>query len=214
MLENNQQLLEHLIHNTRVVEESSNLAKAFSLINRRYFVPPDYEAEAYEDYSLPIGNGQTISQPTTVGLMLSLLDPRKGERVLDVGFGSGWTSAILGASVGKEGEVVGIDVFDDFLEAGPVHLEKYKDKVAPTFFYSASDKKNIFSRSYDKILINASVVNEVPKEFKKALKEGGMLVAPIDDKLCLFRLQNKKLKQEKCLEGFSFVPYIYEQPQK
>ena len=77
------------------VLRSPLVEQAFRAIDRKDFVRPEHRAEAYGNYPLPIGEGQTISQPYTVAFMLDLLDPRPGERILDVGAGSGWQAALL-----------------------------------------------------------------------------------------------------------------------
>lgn len=69
--------------------------KAMRTIQRHLFVPPDLAEHAYEDYPLPIGQGQTISQPYIVALMTSLLQPQPGQRILEVGGGSGYQAAVL-----------------------------------------------------------------------------------------------------------------------
>ncbi len=71
------------------------LIEAFSEISRVEFVPHELEKEAEANVALPIGYGQTISQPLTVALMMELLDPQRGQNVLDIGSGSGWTTALL-----------------------------------------------------------------------------------------------------------------------
>ena len=84
-------LINYLKNGTRVLK-NSEIKKYFEKINRADFVREEYKMEAYENYPLPIGYGQTISQPTTVAFMLELLNPQKGDKVLDVGSGSGWTT--------------------------------------------------------------------------------------------------------------------------
>jgi protein-L-isoaspartate(D-aspartate) O-methyltransferase len=76
------------------IEDSTTLA-AMRAVPRHEFVPPDYQALAYEDIPLPIGHGQTISQPAVVALMTQLIAPREGKRVLEVGTGSGYQAAVL-----------------------------------------------------------------------------------------------------------------------
>ncbi|MBI2055623.1 MAG: endolytic transglycosylase MltG [Candidatus Sungbacteria bacterium] len=78
---------------------------AFRAIDRKDFVRPEDQAEAYANYPLPIGQNQTISQPYTVAFMLDLLDPRPGEKILDVGAGSGWHSAILAYIVSQNDQI-------------------------------------------------------------------------------------------------------------
>src|SRR3989344_5409470 len=82
-----------------------SIINAFRRIDRKNFVPNELKDRAYDDEPLPIGAGQTISQPSTVGFMLGLLDPRPGNSVLDIGSGSGWQTALLADIVGKNGTV-------------------------------------------------------------------------------------------------------------
>ena len=124
-MKSKEELLFHLEEATGVLK-SPSLKKAYLQIDRKDFVLPKYEDEAYEDHPLPIGYGQTISQPTTVFFMLELLSAKLGDHILDVGSGSGWTTALLGSIVGKKGGVVGVDIVSELVEYGRNNLKKYK----------------------------------------------------------------------------------------
>jgi len=87
------------------------IIKAFQKIKREDFLPDYLKNEAEENYPLPIGFGQTISQPLTVAFMFELLQPQRGHKILDIGSGSGWTTALLAEIVGEEGRVYAINVF-------------------------------------------------------------------------------------------------------
>ncbi|MGM0628984.1 MAG: protein-L-isoaspartate O-methyltransferase family protein [Patescibacteria group bacterium] len=205
----NEDLIVHLENNTGVL--TSEIKEAFKAVDRKDFVDEDYVIEAYNDYPLPIGYGQTISQPTVVAMMLDLLSPQKGDRILDVGCGSGWTTALLGFLVGTEGEVVGTDVIEEFVELARNRLSSYQDKVPNTAFFHVSEESAIYSQEYDKILVNASFseIFDIPENIKKALKEGGRMVAPVGSDLMVFTKKNSELKEERCLpQTVSFVPCV------
>ncbi|KKT86463.1 MAG: Protein-L-isoaspartate O-methyltransferase [Parcubacteria group bacterium GW2011_GWA1_Parcubacteria_45_10] len=78
------------------------IISAFEKIDRKDFAPKEFELEAYEDYPLPIGFEQTISQPWTVAFMMELLQPQSGEKILDIGSGSGYTTALLAYCVSQQ----------------------------------------------------------------------------------------------------------------
>ncbi len=106
----------------RSLDSMDAVARAFAAIPRTGFLP---EAERWRvDYDgpLPIGHGQTNSQPRTVADMLRLLDVRPGQHVLDVGSGSGWTTALLGTLVGPTGSVVGVERVPELVAFGSANL--------------------------------------------------------------------------------------------
>lgn len=120
MPDSNLQLVEHL--KQRGVLKTPALVEAFRAVDRRSFVPEEFFFNAYEDHPLPIGHGQTISQPWTVAFMLERLQPQPGNRVLDIGSGSGWTTALLAHVVGAEGFVQGLELIDALVELGQQNL--------------------------------------------------------------------------------------------
>ena len=83
--------------------KTPKIIEAFRNVPRHLFVPPHEIRYAYEDIALPTYKGQTISQPYTVAIMTEALAPKEGEKILEVGAGSGWQAAILGYCVGPKG---------------------------------------------------------------------------------------------------------------
>ena len=104
-------LIDHLINEGWL--KAPRIIEAFRRIKRVDFLPEDMEDLAELNEALPIGYGQTISQPLVVVFMLEQLEPKEGDKILDIGSGSGWTSALLGEIVGKKGRVIAIDVIPE-----------------------------------------------------------------------------------------------------
>ena len=94
-------------------------------MDRADFLPPGQVRHAKLDQPLPIGHGQTNSQPTTVRHLLQWLDPCPDQRVLDVGAGSGWTTALLGHLVGPGGSVAGVEAVPELVEFGRANVAAY-----------------------------------------------------------------------------------------
>src|SRR3989338_9901988 len=119
--------LESLIIRLKITRalRSSRSEDAFRAVPRANFVPQELRDQAYEDYPLPIGFGATISQPTTVAFMLEKLDVRLGQKVLDIGSGSGWTTALLAHLVGPKGRVTGLEIVPELVTLGQRNLAKY-----------------------------------------------------------------------------------------
>ena len=203
------------------VLKSKEIIKAFNKTDRKDFVLPEYFNEAYEDYPLPIGYNQTISQPTTVAFMLELLDLKKGDKVLDIGSGSGWTSALLSYLVSNEGKntdgkVIAIERIPELKEFGEKNAAKYNFvKKGIVKFFCADGSKEIsdicsllgFKDGFDKILCSAAV-EKVPSEWLKALKIGGRLVVPFDGEIQLWVKKSANDFEKQSFKGFSFVPLI------
>jgi protein-L-isoaspartate(D-aspartate) O-methyltransferase len=183
------------------------IEKVIREVRRADFVLPKYYGEVGIDAPLPIGFGQTISQPTTVKMMLEWLNAKTGDKVLDVGSGSGWTTALLSNIVGEKGGVYAVERVPELKEFGEKNCAKAGIKNAK--FYLA-DKK-IFGLSkfapYDRILVSASA-QELPQELIEQLKIDGKLVVPVGDSILEI---SKKTKDDiDIIEhyGFVFVPLI------
>lgn len=202
---NKKELIIFLTRNN--ILKTKSIIEAFEKIDRKDFILKKYTNEAYNDYPLDIGSNQTISQPSTVAFMLELLSPKKGDKILDVGSGSGWTTALLGYIVGSEGKVCGIELIPDLVLFGRANLEKYDFKN--TKIYQATKDLGLKDKGpFDKILVSASA-RDVPEELIKQLKVGGTMVIPIQDSIFrLFKKSRKKIEKEK-IPGFVFVPLIY-----
>lgn len=204
MNESNETLISYL--KEKGLLDSKELEGAFRTVDRVNFVLEDYKVEAYEDYPIPIGFGQTISQPTTVALMLELLDLKKSDNVLDVGSGSGWTTALIAEMIKPEGKVWGVEIIAELTEFGGKNLAKYN---LPNAKIIQADKDLGLSKyaSYDKIMVSAEA-EELPSELLEQLKIGGIIVIPIKNTLYkIEKLVGGKIK-EIAFPGFVFVPLV------
>lgn len=108
---------------------SDKIIEAFRDVNRADFVVDKDFMGVYEDYPLSIGDGQTISQPRTVAMMLEKLSPKKGDKILDIGSGSGWTTALLAHIVGEEGSVIGVERVSKLVKFGGSNLKSINLKM-------------------------------------------------------------------------------------
>ena len=186
--------------------KTSEIISAFKKIKRADFLPEDMKGLAELNEALPIGYGQTISQPLVVAFMLELLQPEPGDNILDIGSGSGWTSALLAEILKEKGRVTGLEVVLGLKEFGEKNTAKYH---LPLQFICLDGSRGYEKEApYDKILCSAAVQKTIPDIWKKQLKTGGRLVAPIASSICLFvkKSQDEFVKID--YPGFVFVPFI------
>ncbi|MBI2450695.1 MAG: protein-L-isoaspartate O-methyltransferase [Candidatus Nealsonbacteria bacterium] len=198
-------LIENLIKDGWL--KTPGIVEAFKMVKRADFIPEGMKNLAELDEALPIGYGQTISQPLTVAFMLEQLQPQVGDKVLDVGFGSGWTSALLGEIVGQRGKVIAIELVPELKEFGEKNAEKY-NRGQVHFILGDGSKGYEKEAPFDKILSSAAVQNEIPKDWKKQLKIGGRIVTSIRSSIWLLVKRSKTEFKETEYPGFAFVPLV------
>ncbi len=160
--------------------------------------------------ALPIGFGQTISQPLTVAFMLEQLQPEAGNKILDIGSGSGWTTALLANILGGRGKVIAIEIVPELKEFGEKNVAKYSfiEKMIAEFICTDGSKGYKKEAPYDKILVSAAVQGEIPQAWKEQLKIGGRIVTPIDSSIWTIIKKSETEFEEIEYPGFAFVPLI------
>lgn len=143
-------------------------------VPRHLFVPPPYDSGAYADCPLPIGNGQTISQPFIVGLMTDLLHPEPGHRILEIGAGSGYQAAVLSKIVRTVTTIERIQAVADLARANlsELHYDNVKVVVGDGTLGYPPDAP------YNGIIVTAATP-AIPAPLKEQLDDKGRLVAPV-----------------------------------
>lgn len=192
--------------------KSTNIIAAFKSIKRADFVTVKikrhYSDQEIADYNAPlaIGFGQTISQPLTVAFMLELLQPQAGDKILDIGSGSGWQTALLAYIAGQKGFVYAIELIEQLKEFGRQNAAKYGFKN--TEFICADGSKGLSEKApFDKI-IAAAASKKLINIWIDQLKPNGRLVCPIKNSIWLFIKNQDGSISKKEHPGFVFVPLI------
>ena len=180
--------------------------EAMRRVPRELFVLPENRDFAYEDIPLPIGYGQTISQPFIVALMTEALELRGDERVLEIGTGSGYQTAIL-AILARE--VVTVERCEELLRSAEERLKKLGFKNIE--FHLAGDELGWREGApYDGIIVTAGAP-KIPESLKDQLKDGGRMVIPVGSRYEQRLLKVRKVKSDYIVEdlgGCRFVPLI------
>ena len=155
--------------------KEKRILKSFLKVPRHLFMPEEYQFEAYEDQPVPVGSGQTISQPYMVALMTGILDVKEGMKVLEIGTGSGYQSAIL-AEIGCI--VYSVERIPKLAESAKRILESLHYDV---FIYVRDGTLGLKEFSpYQRIIVTAASPS-IPQPLIEQLEEGGRIVIPIGD---------------------------------
>ncbi|MFA5387014.1 MAG: protein-L-isoaspartate O-methyltransferase [Candidatus Paceibacterota bacterium] len=211
--------------------QTPRIIRAFQEIKREDFMPEEFKDYAELNQAFPIGWGQSISQPLIVAFILERLQPQNGDKILEIGTGSGWVTALSAQIISKKNEtagaeqakglIVSLEAISEIKETARENLAKYgfiEKKlvelcVADGFKgYPKISERSDLSGGFDKIFSTSSV-KELPKEWKEQLKIGGTIVSPIGNSIWQFFKAREDKFEEKEYPNFSFSPIFTQQQQ-
>ncbi len=191
---------------------NARVLAAMGKVPRHEFVPERWRSQAYEDHPLPIGHGQTISQPFIVAFMTEKLQPAPKDRVLEIGTGSGYQAAVLAELVA---EVYSIEIVEDLAKQAAADLRRLG---YTNVHVRAGDGYKGWSEAapFDAIIVTCAP-EKVPQPLVDQIKDGGRMIIPIgsgwEQELVLLRKRGSKLEQQAILP-VRFVPMTGEAAKK
>jgi protein-L-isoaspartate(D-aspartate) O-methyltransferase len=156
----------------------NNIVAAFKSVDRALFIDEALRFKAYKDFAMPIGQGQTISQPSLVAMMLSELECSKSHSCLEIGAGSGFVTALLSKLVNK---VYAVELLDEFVRLAEKRLKLLAADNAMIICGDGSVGLQEYA-PYDRIIVSAKA-NNIPPSLKRQLKFGGIMLIPVGDEL-------------------------------
>jgi protein-L-isoaspartate(D-aspartate) O-methyltransferase len=207
---NHSQLIEKLIKENYL--KTVAVEKAFMGVDRSDYIPDDQKGMAYYDIPLSIPAGQTISAPSIVAMMLELAELKKGLKVLEIGAGSGYNTALLAEIVGQE-DVITVERLPDLVAFARMNLKRknYDVKIVE------GDGSMGYSENapYDRI-ISTAAAPKIPQAWKEQLSDLGLIVSPVGGRhfyqeLAVARKNSKGEFNELHHGGCVFVPLVGEQ---
>lgn len=186
------------------VDRPDVVQAAMAHVDRADFLPAALRDRAVADEPLPIGHGATNSQPTTVRNMLQLLDVRLGHRVLDVGCGSGWTTALTAELCGDPSLVWAVDLEPDLVAAAIENLARAGMADAHVAVSPPGVLGWPEAAPYERILVSA-MATELPEQLVAQLTEGGVMVIPVAGQMIRATLLDGQLDVQRH-GAYRFVP--------
>ena len=187
------------------------IIEAFRKVPRHGFVPTNLRDYAYADQPLPIGYGQTISAPSMIAIMLDSLELKSGQKVLEIGAGSGYNAALIAEIVGQRGKVFTVERIAELAEFGRKNLKKtgYGWVQVVVGDGTCGYKKEA---PWDRILVTACAP-EIPRPLVEQLEVGGKIAAPVGQHYMFqtWVVVHKRSEKETSTQGrggCSFVPLV------
>lgn len=186
-----------------------SVIQAFLEINRQIFISSKYHSYVNKNVVIPIGFGQTNSQPSTVAFMLELLDINSGHKILDIGSGSGWTTSLLSYLVGEEGKIIAVEIIEELKELGEKNAEKFNFVSNGRASFFKSDGNNGWRKGapYDRILVSAEAKN-IPVTLLDQMKINAKMVIPINNSIWLIEKKTDTIFSKQEFKNFLFVPLV------
>ena len=178
------------------------IVQAFANVKREKFLPDGSVDLAYEDTALPIGQGQTISQPSTIAFMLELLQVKPQQKILEVGSGSGYVLALLN-QLSPDSEIYGAERVGELTELSKKRLAKIKNIQ---ICYTPNKLGLSKQQPFDRILVSAAA-RQLPQLLINQLADNGLMVCPINHSIWQVKKQKGRLLTKE-FPGFVFVPLI------
>ncbi len=190
--------------------KTPRILDAFRKVDRRRFLTHEFQGDSEENTPLPIGYGQTNSQPLTVAFMMECLQPRVGERALDIGSGSGWTTALLAEIVGPTGRVYAIERVPQLRQFGEANLKPFGYENVE--FKTGDGSQGWPERAPFDLIEVAAAAESVPDALIDQLAVNGRLLMPVGSEagqaLTLLTKRPDGTCDIETFPGFAFVPLI------
>lgn len=189
--------------------KSWEVEKAFLNIPRENFIPSALESHAYYDTPLEIGHNQTISAPHMVAIMAEAIDLKKGQKILEIGAGSGYHAAIIAEIIGEKGHVYSVERIKKLAEIAEKNLKKTNIRNVKVEVGDGSLGLSEYA-PYDRIYVTCASPG-IPDPLIEQLKDDGKLLIPVGKRICQLKLLEKKPEEKiesNDLGGCAFVPLV------
>jgi protein-L-isoaspartate(D-aspartate) O-methyltransferase len=199
-----QKYREELLKRLREQGFPEEIISAFNKVKREAFVPDQFTTYAYEDIAIPLEDGSSLSQPSTIAFMLKLLEPKQGNKILEIGSGSGYALSLISEII-KSGKIYG-------LEINPRLAVKSKQILENDSNIEIINKSGLSglpdNAPYDRIIVSASYPNKKYIDpLLDQLNDKGIIVAPVLNSILQVKKESGKIIASE-FQGFAFVPFV------